>query len=96
MTNTSNSMANLINESNISFNDRDISYDTGAILTLDYIRNNQLLKVYEAIQYIDLRSKIQDHNSNSSFFEQIIFRYVTGYPTQSDHYFKVLQPQLHQ
>ena len=46
----------------ISFNGGHISSDSGALLTLGYIRNNQLLNVYEAISYNDLQSKTQDNN----------------------------------
>ena len=68
MTNTIYSMTSFIPECNISFNGGDITSDSGAMISLDFIQTNHLLDPYQNLAYQEERSSWSPHNSNFSIF----------------------------
>lgn len=77
-------MADFIPKRNISFNGGNLSSDTGAILPLDFIFNNELFSPYKDLPFDDARSYIKPSNSNFNLLKQCVCRFLLGYPIQAD------------
>lgn len=91
---TTNSMDFSIPESNISFTGRRLSSDSGAILPLEFIRNNNLLDPLAQLPFDDDRHFFKNHNANFSLMEQYIFRLICGLPRQEDQHALARDPLL--